>query len=716
MLRFLSGRKRSRNALLIFFVGLLTISLIGFFSGGPGAILGSSKADSASVAKIGDYTVTVKDMRDALSRFSSMISQGQGRIGGQSVGDTYMQYGTQVLDSLIRDRLVLHETDRLNLGATDSEVQARLKRLFTPWPGYERYRDTLAQQGMLPVQFEDNLRATIAMEHLRSYITAAVRVSEEEIKDDFRRNNTEYSVRWVEVNPTSFNDKVQVTEPDLRSYFEQNKAQFHISSEQRRARYIYIDREKAAETIQIPDAEMQQGFDPERYVRQVRVSQIVLNVPKEDPNADKNAPSKEEGIRTRAQQLADRARGSEGKPAEEFASLAREASEDPRTKASGGDLGWVNKQDKRESDDPLNNVFTMKEGEVSQPIKRGDKYYVLKVTERRLPAFADVRDEIAREARRTTSYSKAIEIATKAQELFKQNNDAGATAAEINRQYNAEVATVRETPFFVEGDSLPDIGAASEFQDAVFALQNINEVTNYIGIDVGAETDRGFAIAQFIEKRDPHDPTFEEVRAKVEEKYRADKAKELAAARARELGLAKTPDELRQRAAAVGLAMEERNGLSGNDSIGPLVSEGSRAPIYSLEPNQVTSEPIKADSSDSYVVAALTSRKDPDWGDKYQKERASIEQRLLDEKRNMYFETYLAQTREEMKREGEIEIYAEVLDENFGAASPDALQSPMQNPLQSPLQPGSPMSPATPNRLPQRRTPPVIPQQPPANQ
>jgi peptidyl-prolyl cis-trans isomerase D len=716
MLRFLSGRKRSRNALLIFFVGLLTLSLIGFFSGGPSAILGSSKADSASVAKVGDYAVTVKDMRDALSRFSSMISQGQGRIGGQSVADTYMQYGTQVLDSLIRDRLVLHETDRLNLGATDGEVQARLKRLFTPWPGYERYRDTLAQQGMLPVQFEDNLRATIAMEHLRSYITAAVSVSEEEIKDDFRRNNTEYSVRWVEVNPTSFRDKVQVTEPDLRSFFDQNKAQFHISSEQRRARYLYIDREKAAETIQIPDAEMQQGFDPERYVRQVRVSQIVLNVPKEDPNADKNAPSKEEVVRTRAQQLADRARGSEGKPAEDFATLAREASEDARTKASGGDLGWINKQDKRESDDPLNNVFTMKEGEVSQPIKRGDRYYVLKATERRLPTFAEVRDEIAREARRTTSYSKAIEIATKAQELFKQNNDASATAAEINRQYNAEVAAVRETPFFVAGDSLPDIGAASDFQSAVFALQNLNEVTNYIGIDVGAETDRGFAVAQFIEKRDPHDPTFEEVRAKVEERYRAEKAKELAAARARELGLAKTPDELRQRAAGFGIAMEERNGLSGNDSIGPLVSEGTRASLYKLEPNQVTSEPIKADSSDSYVVGALTSRKDPDWGDKYQKERASIEQRLLDEKRNMYFETYLAQTREEMKREGDIEIYAEVLDENFGAASPNPLQSPMQNPLQNPLQPGSPMSPAAPNRLPQRRTPPVIPQQPPANQ
>ena len=128
---------------------------------------------------------------------------------------------------------------------------------------------------------------------------------------------------------------------------------------------------------------------------------------------------------------------------------------------------------------------------------------MLKVTERRLPAFAEVRDEIAREARRTTSYSKAIEIATKAQELFKQNNDANATAAEINRQYNAEVASVKETPFFAAGDALPEMGAAADFQTAVFALQNINELTNYVGIDLGAK----------IEPPKCHRPVYREARA-----------------------------------------------------------------------------------------------------------------------------------------------------------------------------------------------------------
>ena len=48
----------------------------------------------------------------------------------------------------------------------------------------------------------------------------------------------------------------------------------------------------------------------------------------------------------------------------------------------------------------------------------------------------------------------------------------------------------------------------------------------------------------------------------------------------------------------------------------------------------------------------------------------------------MSFETYLAQTREEMKREGEVEIYQEVLDENFASEAPNPAQTPRQNPMQ----------------------------------
>ena len=134
-------------------------------------------------------------------------------------------------------------------------------------------------------------------------------------------------------------------------------------------------------------------------------------------------------------------------------------------------------------------------------------------------------------------------------------------------------------------------------------------------------------------KRDPHEPAFEEVTTKVENAYRDEKAKELAAQRARDCQARKRPNKLT--AEPMGLKTDERAGLKATESIGTLVSEFERAPIYKLNVGEVTKEPIKT-TNDVFVVAALKERKDADMGEPFKKERASIEQRLLDEKRNTF--------------------------------------------------------------------------------
>ena len=60
------------------------------------------------------------------------------------------------------------------------------------------------------------------------------------------------------------------------------------------------------------------------------------------------------------------------------------------------------------------------------------------------------------------------------------------------------------------------------------------------------------------------------------------------------------------------LKPDERAGLTGGESIGPLIAEGDRSGVYKLNPNEVTREPIKVSDSDNYVVAGMMSRKDPD--------------------------------------------------------------------------------------------------------
>lgn len=69
---------------------------------------------------------------------------------------------------------------------------------------------------------------------------------------------------------------------------------------------------------------------------------------------------------------------------EDFATVAKEVSEDPITKANGGDLGDVAKTEPRlarRGYDPLiEKAFSMKVGEISAPIKTSDGYHIIVVT------------------------------------------------------------------------------------------------------------------------------------------------------------------------------------------------------------------------------------------------------------------------------------------------------------------------------------------------
>jgi peptidyl-prolyl cis-trans isomerase D len=701
MLKFLSGRKRSRNLLLIFFVVVMTLSLIGLFSvavsGGAAGLFGNKAGgNDTTIAKVGSYEVTLKELKDSLTGFSRQISQGQGRQGMQSLTATYALYGHQVLDSLIREKLVQYEADRLGLSATDEEIEARIKQTFNPWPGAEQYRQRLVQAGLTPVQFETGLRSNITAEHLRSYITAAVQLSPQEVEDEYRRNNTKYQLRWVEVSPDQLKDKVTVNDADLHAYFDAHKDDFKITSEQRRARYIFIDSARAGEAAQIPDDDLKATYDPESNLKAVRVSQIVLDAPKAAEKtgdaANKNAaPDKtadpEEATRKKAGELAERAKGANGKPAEDFAKLARENSNDAASRANGGDIGWVNKDAQRESDDPLNNVFSLKTGEVSQPIKKGDKYYIFKVGDRRLASFEEAKPGLLKDARTHKGYSEAVNIANEAVQRLKESKDPQAVVAEINKQRGVEVASLRETPFFAQGDTPVELSDAPDLESAIFELENPGDVGDLVNIK------GGFAVPQYVEKRDPHDPTFDEVRAKVEQRYRDDRAKELAHDRARQVAQAKTPDEMKKIADSLGLKTEERPGLGESESIGPLTTEENRAPIYKLGVKQITSEPLKSDN-DHYVVVAVVDRKDADMGEAFQKEKKSLEQRLLDEKRNVYFSTYLAQLQQKLKDENRIKVYQDRID--------SAMEALAVQPGAAPQQPEIPGMPQRPRRQPQR--------------
>jgi peptidyl-prolyl cis-trans isomerase D len=693
MLKFLNKRDRSRKALLIIFVVALSIGLIGFFAPGMGPGLGGSTSaeDDDVIAKVLNRKITVKEFRSTLNLYGQQMAAGQGKTQQPDLQAVYATYGSQIKDNLIRKHMVQYEAEQNNFGATDAEVQERLKQMFAPWPGGEQYRLRLQQAGTNPVEFEDNLRANIMEEKLRSFISAAAQVSPQEIEEDYRRSNTTFTFRWVEVDAEKFRPQVVINDPDLRAYFDQNKADFRIASEQRKAQYVFIDQAKAGEAVQISDDELKNEFQPESQVKQVRVSQIVL--PAVAPTVKRTATgaAPEDDSQKKADEIAKRAKGEEGKPAEDFAKLAREVSEDAKTKANGGDLGYLNKDTKRESNDPLNRVFTMAKDEVSAPIRQGDKFYILKVTDRKLPSFEEAKADLLKTARGRKGYTKAVEIADEALNKFKETKNAQAVADEVNKKYGIQIASVKETPFFTKGESIPDLGSFSDIDTALFDMQNIGDISERLNVN------NGFALAQYTERRDPHDATFEEVRTKVEDKYRQVKAKDLALEQARKIAQAATPDAMKAAGDAIKVKTDERAGMKAGDSIGSLVSEAQREPLYKLKTGEVWREPIKIDEGDKYVVVAAVSRTDADMGEAFQKERKSIEDKLLQAKRSDMYQAYLEATQKQLTEAGKITVYDNVINAAIGLDSTEA-GSP------TPGGGGSPTLPRPQTRSP-RRTP-----------
>src|SRR5262249_42858478 len=322
---------------LMFLLVLLCIGLIGFFSvsGSKGWFFGGVSDDSTAI-RVVKSSVTVKELRDALTAMGNQAAQSGG--GPEDPSAIYDMYGKEVQDGLIRQKLVLYEAEQLGLAATDAEVIDWLRQRFR---GYEDYRQRIPQ-GLTQEQFDDNVRASISEDKIRNFVTAAVQVSAAEVEDDYRRSNTKYNARWVDVRPDQLKDKVQVNDAELHAFFDQHKADFRINSDQRKARYIFIDQNKAGEAIQVPEEELKKDFDPERGVQQVRVSQIVLHVPKEPTSANKNAAAKpgagagsdnknasapkeqsqDDKVRAKADEIVGKAQSGD------FAALARQYSED----------------------------------------------------------------------------------------------------------------------------------------------------------------------------------------------------------------------------------------------------------------------------------------------------------------------------------------------------------------------------------------------------
>lgn len=668
MLRFFAKLERSRNLLLLSFCAILLIGLVAFYiptaQNGMGTTTGSSNDDEV-IAKVGSQEITLKEYSTQVAQLASFITRGQ-----NFPMSTLKSFGIdqQALDQLISSKLALDQAATLNLTGTDGEVSEAIKRQNVDpntgqWIGTEEYKRRLRLQGFDIAAYERDRRNEISVRKVRSFLTSAEQVSDRDIEERFKKDNTRVEVVYATVDLDKVRSTFKPTDAELQTYYNAHKDQFKAAAPTRKVEYVFIASKDAEKLVTIPDSELKAKYDTNKQFEK-RVSIIRL---------DRLSPTDTEAVNAKISELAKRARG-EGVPAEDFAALAKGNSMDP-SKANGGDLGWI-KKDPNRSGDWKQRVYTsdLKVGTVDGPFSEGNSQYLMKVTEEREVPFEQMKPTLIATEKNNRSVQKAGELAQKVYEKATEVKDLVKGAEEVAKDLKLSAAAmVKTTPFFKDGDSLPELGDSKSrannpaFDNAVKELKKDD-----IGTPVSIPG--GYAVPRVTEVLENGvELSFDQARNQVEEGLRREREPDLAKTRAYDLvKQAASAADLERLIKAENLTVKKDTNF--NTYQWPGASSGggglqaqnqANALMMTLKEGEVSKTPVKVGAS--YLIFAAAKRTDADLT-RLAAEKEGLRQTIITERQNVFYDIFIKNARKRYEAEGKIKVYQDRIDKFFASA------------------------------------------------
>ncbi|HEX8250528.1 MAG TPA: peptidyl-prolyl cis-trans isomerase [Pyrinomonadaceae bacterium] len=652
MLKFFSRLEKTRNIVILIFGILLVFSMVFFGASiiGTGNNTAVSAGSTETVAKVGSESVTVGELIRQKENLSQMY-------GGRAPASKLL------LDGMISQRIVRQEAERLGLSASDAEVAASIREQNKSPDGkpldIARYEQNVTEQYGSVRAYEETVRDSISGQKLRAFIASGVTVSEQEVLDDFKKRNTKFDLSYVPVSVADLAQTIKPTDAELEDFFNRNKGNYYISEPQKKIRYVFLSTSKIGEKISIPEPDLKAEYDklPEdKRNAGVQAQQIVLRIAKPEFDAQ---------VLEKANQIVERARTGEGGKISEqaFGELAQGQSEDPNTARVGGKISRPVTQNPNNPTDPLQRLLTMEEGEITEPIKFGEKYYILRRGAVVPKSFEDAKKELEVSLRNRRAYTVAAELAQKVADDLKQTKNVEATAQKFAAEANMSAKDMmRETGFVKPGDEVENVGVSPQFEEGIKALENQNDVGEKIPIK------DGFGVPLLVEKREARDETFEEAKNKVAEAVKLEKARTQVEQIAKDIAAGATGvDAINAAAQSKGLKAQESKSFVIGSPLGQgpsaATSEELENAIYALKPGEVSKTPIKV--GDNWYIVGVAKREEANM-EEFTKQRDQLLQSSLQQKRGQVFSDYLEDIRRRMEASQQIRIYKDALNKVDG--------------------------------------------------
>ena len=582
-------RLRERTAIVLWvvifsFLGLIVIKWGANFS--PKR----QRGGGTTVGVVNGRKISLQEFQNALRNAAQRQNRKENRDESQLVG--------QVWDSLVRDIILKQEMKRLGIQVGDREV-AHYTRTQPP-PAVRKIEAFQTDGKFDPQKYQQFLTdpKLVGDPRNRAFVMQVERMMREQLLN--------YRLQRLLM------EEVHVTPADVRDFCARKHEKVEVE-------YLFApSRSVAQDDIDVSDADIEKYYaeheEDFRHPDQVRLSYVYF--PKIPTAAD--SASVAEDIASLREELMS---------GEDFAELAKSASEDPGSADKGGDLGTFGRGRMVKPFDDA--AFALQPGEISPPVKTRFGWHLIKVEERLNEGGEEKIHARHILLRFKPSRKTEDALMDRAQEFRDQAEKEGfeeaAAAANLG---------VRDSGFLRRGAMVPGLGQGTAWMVNLLFDADPGTVTRVGG------NDHALWVACQKETRKAGVAPLDEVRERVVRAVTREKKAAVAAAKLAAVRDTAVEKGMKAAAAEAGLPVRSPEAFSRADPVPGLGGAGvfSEA-AFSLDPGEV-SDVVKDPSRGAFLIKLL--KRIPMDEEAFQAEKDQIRQQLLSRKREEVLQNWFA--------------------------------------------------------------------------
>jgi peptidyl-prolyl cis-trans isomerase D len=491
----------------------------------------------STVAKVGHSELSIDQFRN---RYNEQLQQLSRQVGRPITPDQARAFGLedQLLSQIIVNMALDERARQLRLGISNDDVAKQitadpafrgLNGQFDPFTFQQRLREA----GYTEPHFVAELRQGALRQQIVTAVSGGLSPPKAmaEVLDSFR--GEERSIEYIQFDGSKVGEVAAPTPEQLAAYFDAHKFAFR-APEYRKIDILSVSQTDIASTIEVSEEDAKRIYQDRLKLYGTPERRHVLQI--SFANAD------------------DAKRASERVAAGlSFDDLAKE----PGTADRFVDLGTVTKAD---IIDPAvaNAAFGLAEGAVSGPVTGRFGTVMLEVTKIE-PASTKSFTEVEADLKRDIAAERAKNEANAVRDKVEEELGGGARLEEIAQKLNLKLRTV---------DAVDRSGRTPEGEMVEGLPAGVDVINGAFSSEVGNENDAlqlpagGFVWYDVMSVTPSRERTLDEVKNKVEARFREDEiTKRLSAKAADLLDKVKSGTALADVAAAEGLKVETGSGL-----------------------------------------------------------------------------------------------------------------------------------------------------------